>query len=101
MNKLNENNYASFFLSPDEISKVFTASCDTVRNSCKCPHNRLCKDQFQDQNMYNIILIERQKFWKFNSKVVCMCPYFCMLHFILIFRFLKEKHVLLTPLNQW
>ena len=96
MSKLNENNYVSFFLSPDEISSVFIASCDTVRNSCRCPNDRLCKDLFQEENYFSIVLHERQKMWKLDSKVcdmtvcvmclsvcfvcmyVCMCDLLCM-----------------------
>ncbi len=68
MSKLNENDYVSFFLSPDEIHKVSLTPCDTVRNSCRCPNDRLCKDQFIEENYFSIISHERKKIWRLDSK---------------------------------
>ena len=67
--KSNENSYVSFFLSPEEVGKVRNSVCDTVRNSCRCPNGRLCKDIFQGENDNSIIFHERQKIWKLDSKV--------------------------------
>ena len=71
--KSNENSYVAHFLSPEEVSKVFGTACDTVRNSCRCPNGRMCKDRFQGEDNNSIIFHERQKIWKLDSKVVDLC----------------------------
>ena len=46
VDKWNENDYVSAFLSDANIRLLYNKGCDTVRQSYKCPNGQLCKDLF-------------------------------------------------------
>ncbi len=51
--KFNNDDLTSIFLSPGSIASVTEKSYESVRNSCRCPNEKMCKVILINFNAFN------------------------------------------------
>ncbi len=54
---MSEAVYRTFILSDPSIAQACNFDCSSVRNKCRCPNNRLCKDLFSRSSGQKIISV--------------------------------------------